>query len=79
MRRILRQRLYEISTSTEAFLIDNLSEKSTFSLFLASTRMSRSFFGFDGKSSIVPVVSNFLDNFVIASAVGHGLFLNLLL
>ena len=40
--------------------------------------MSRSFFGFGGKSSIVPVVSNFLDNFVIASAVGHGLFLNLL-
>ena len=35
--------------------------------------MSRSFLGFGGKSSIVPVVSNFLDNFVIAIAVGHVL------
>ena len=46
--------------------------------FLKSTRMSSSFFGFVGKSSIVPVESNFLDNFVIASVVGHGLFLNFL-
>ena len=53
-------------------------EKSTFSFFLASTRMSRSFFGFVGKSSIFPVVLIILDTFVIASVVEHGLILNLL-